>query len=107
MRAWLGGFLILFVLWAAYYVGPYTALYHLGTAIQAHDIQAIADEVNFRAVRISVARQLVDAYQVATGKTKQGEPSSNLEASLGATILDPVLAEYVTPASLVDLLNGS
>jgi hypothetical protein len=107
MRAWLGGFLFVFGLWAAYYIGPYAALYHLGTAIQAHDVPSITDQVNFQAIRISVARQLVEAYQVATGKGKQGEPPSNLEAGLGATILDPVLAEYVTPARLVDLLNGS
>jgi hypothetical protein len=107
MRAWLGGFLIVFVLWAAYYVGPYVALFRIETALQAHDVHAITEEVNFRAVRISVARQLVEAYQSATGKAKQGEPPSNLEASLGAIILDPVLAEYVTPTSLVDLLNGS
>jgi hypothetical protein len=107
MRAWFGGFLVVFVLWAAYYVGPYVALYRIETALQAHDVDAITEQVNFRAIRISVARQLVDAYQNATGKTKQGEPPSNVEASLAAAMLDPVLAEYVTPNNLMDLLNGS
>jgi hypothetical protein len=107
MVRWILSVLALFLLWAAYYVGPYVALYDLANAIRAHDVAAISERVNFRAVRISVARQLVEAYLVATGKTKEDASTSNLEAGLGTTIVDPLLAEYVTPGALADLLNGS
>jgi hypothetical protein len=105
MRPWLIGLAAAFVLWCGYSIGPYWALYRLGTAIQAHDVAAISERVNFRAVRISVARQLVDAYLQTTGKPK-GETSS-LEVGLGTSLVDPLLEEFVTPDALAKLLNGS
>jgi DUF2939 family protein len=89
-------------------LSPYVALYRLATAVERRDEAAIEERVNFRAVRLSLTRQLVGAYLLATGRAAELKQSSRqLIVNVGATVADPLVAELATPTALMDLLAGS
>ena len=94
------------VAWAVYAVSPYYALYDLMRAVEARDAQAIKSRVNFSALRISLARQLAGAYVAASGQRELGTSSRGLAAAAAATVLDPLLARYVSPEGLAELMSG-
>lgn len=96
----------LILIWAAYFVSPYVSLYGLAKAIEARDVAAIERRVNFRAVRVSVARQLIPAYLAATGRESELKGArGEAVAGIGASIADPLLAQYLSPAALAGFLN--
>ena len=96
----------LILVWAVYFVSPFVSLYGLAKAIETKDVAAIEERVNFRAVRISVARQLIPAYLVATGRESELKSSrGDAMVGIGASIADPLIAQYLSPASLAGFLN--
>ena len=60
-------------LWAAYAVSPYIAAYRLTTAVQARDVEALKIRINFRAVRTSLAKQILAYYASTTGDSGVSE----------------------------------
>src|SRR4051812_34738072 len=106
MRWFLRSLVALFVVWAIYLVSPYVAFYRLAKAVEAKDLAAIKERVNFRAVRISLSRQIVSAYAKATGTdTAAGSPVGQIAVSAGTAVVDPLIAPYVTPEAIIDLLT--
>jgi hypothetical protein len=95
-----------FLLWVVYILSPYAALYSFANAVQARDTAAITARVDFQALRISLAKQLAAAYLKATAGDKSSSDTSGLAASAGATVLDPLIAAYVTPQAIVDIFSG-
>jgi Protein of unknown function (DUF2939) len=96
------------VAWVLFALSPYLALYRLAQAVERRDGEAIEERVNFRGVRLSLTRQLVAAYLIATGRGAELKQSSReLIVNVGATIVDPLVAELASPAALMDLLQGS
>jgi hypothetical protein len=62
--------------------------------------------VNFRAVRVSVAKQIIPAYLAATGRESDLKGSrGQAVVGIGASIADPLLAQYLSPAALAGFLN--
>jgi hypothetical protein len=98
--------IVLILIWAVYFISPYVSLYRLAKAIDARDVAAIEQRVNFRAVRVSVARQLIPAYLAATGRESEIKGArGDAVVGIGASIADPLLAQYLTPAALAGFLN--
>ena len=99
-------FIALILIWAIYFVSPFVSLYGLARAIEAKDLAAIERRVNFRAVRVSVAKQLIPAYLAATGRESdlQGVKGQAV-VGIGASIADPLIAQYLSPAALAGFLN--
>ena len=96
----------LILVWAIYFISPFVSLYGLAKAIEAKDAAGIEERVNFRAVRISVARQLIPAYLIATGRESELKGArGDAMVGIGASIADPLLAQYLSPASLAGFLN--
>ncbi|HEY8566387.1 MAG TPA: DUF2939 domain-containing protein [Beijerinckiaceae bacterium] len=96
----------LVLLWGVYAVSPFVALYSTARAVENRDIPLIEARVNFRAVRISLAKQIVTAYLAATGRAGELKGAGGqLATGLGATLADPILAELVTPEALSNLLT--
>ncbi len=96
----------LLVVWAVYFFSPYVALYRLATAVEAKDLAAIEQRVNFRAVRASLAKQLIPAYLKATGRESELTGArGQAVVGIGTTIADPLIAQYLSPASLANLMN--
>lgn len=104
---WTGRFLVaLIVVWAVYFFSPYVALFRLAQAIEAKDVAAIEERVNFRAVRTSLAKQLIPAYLKATGRESELQGTrGQAVVGIGTTIADPLIARYLSPAALAELLN--
>jgi len=104
---WAGRSLIaLILIWAIYFFSPYVALYGLARAIQAKDLAAIEQRVNFPAVRHSLAKQLIPAYMIATGRESELKGArGQAVVGIGATIADPLIARYLSPAALTSLLD--
>jgi hypothetical protein len=88
--------------WAIFMVSPFVALYDLSKAVQARDVARITERVNFNALRFSLARQILGEYL----KTQDlSERDRQLAAQAGATALNPVLEELLTPQAVIDLLE--
>ncbi len=104
---WTGRFLVaLILIWAIYFFSPYVSLYGLAKAVEAKDVAAIEQRVNFPAVRSSLAKQLIPAYLKATGRESETQGvRGQAVVGLGATVADPLIARYLSPAALTELLN--
>jgi hypothetical protein len=107
MRWFIRFFVVLTLAWVVFAASPYYALYDFARAVEAGDLATIRSRVNFPAVRISLSKQLVTAYLVATGRESELKASSKgLVAAAGGTLVDPLLAQYVTPEALAGFLAG-
>jgi hypothetical protein len=94
------------VFWIAYAVSPYVALYRLALAVEARDFDTLREAVNLRAVRISLARQLVPEYLKAIERERELRPADrDLAVAVGASVADPLIAQLLSPEALIDLLE--
>ena len=104
MRWFIRFFVVLTLAWLVFAASPYYALYDFARAVEAGDLATIRSRVNFSAVRISLSKQLVTAYLVATGRESELKASNKgLVAAAGGTLVDPLLAQYVTPGAGITL----
>src|SRR5262245_34091664 len=97
--------LALALLWAAVPAWPLIGLYKIGTAIEAKDPTALAERVDFRSLRRSLAQQVIAEYLKLTGKEKKlGTFGMGIAAGVGAALADPVIAEFLNAETLLDFL---
>lgn len=97
---------ILFLAWAIFMVSPFVALYDLGKAVEARDLARISERVNFRALRMSLARQIIGEYlKTPEGQEELGGLNPNVAASAGAVAFDPFIEQLTSPEALIDLLK--
>ncbi|MBD2748064.1 DUF2939 domain-containing protein [Microvirga sp. BT688] len=93
---------LLLVAWAIFMVSPFVALYDLSKAVEVKDVARITERVNFNALRVSLARQILDEYL----KTQEvSERDRQLAAQAGAAALNPFLEQLLTPQAVIDLLE--
>jgi hypothetical protein len=107
MRWTIGISISLLVLWLAYAVSPYFAVYRLASAVQARDGATANELVDYPAIRKSITAQIVRTYLRITGKT--GRPGSMLEqfsVGAGASVADPIVAKLISPDALLALLQN-
>ncbi|NNM74874.1 DUF2939 domain-containing protein [Enterovirga aerilata] len=106
MRWFIGSALALLLAWTLYVASPYWALLDLARAIEARNVGDIADRVNFRALRASLARQVVAAGMSYRPLAQAlGASDANLAAGSVAVAADPLLERIVTPEGLLGLLH--
>jgi hypothetical protein len=106
MRWLFRSLVVLALAWVVFILSPYVAFYKLAKAVQAKDVAAITERVNFSAVRISLSRQIASAYARATGGGKQeSSPVGQVAVSAGTAAIDPLIAPYLTPQAIIDLLT--
>ncbi len=93
---------LLLLAWAIFMVSPFVALYDLSKAVEARDVARITERVNFNALRVSLARQILGEYL----KTQDlGGLDQQAASQVGAATLNPVLEELITPQAVIDLLD--
>ena len=92
----------LLLAWGIFTVSPFVALYDLSKAVEARDVARISERVNFNALRVSLAQQILGEYLKAQDL---GPLNRQVAAQAGAGTLNPVLEELVTPQALIDLLE--
>ena len=104
MRPFVGAALALVVLWCVYLGSPYWALWSVLSAVEARDPARIAERVNVRAVRLSLAKQVAqDGMASKTLAGALGASPSQLTAGAIAAAADPIIEQFVTPEGLVAL----
>lgn len=93
---------LLFLAWAIFLVSPFVGLYDLSKAVQAKDIERITERVNFNALRVSLAHQILGEFL----KTQNlGGLDQQVAAKAGTATLNPVLEDLITPQAVIDLLD--
>jgi hypothetical protein len=98
---------ILLLFWLAYSVWPFFAVYRLASAVQARDLTAVKELVDFRALRGSLTMQVMRAYLRMTGKLgRSGSILEQFAIGVGASVADPIVAKLVSPEALLDLLHN-
>ena len=93
------------LLWVVYAVSPYMAAYRLATAVQARDVEALRERINFRAVRISLAKQILAVYLSTNGEGGASEAAARQLAATAIDMAEPLMAQLLSPEVLVDLLD--
>lgn len=98
---------ILLLFWLAYSVWPFIAVYRLASAVQARDLTAVKELVDFRALRGSLTMQVIRAYLRMTGKLgRSGSMLEQFAIGVGASVADPIVAKLVSPEAFLDLLRN-
>jgi hypothetical protein len=93
---------LLFLAWAIFMVSPFVALYDLSKAVEARDVARITERVNFNALRVSLARQILGEYLKTQDLDGLGRQAAT---QAGTAALNPVLEELITPQAVIDLLE--
>lgn len=97
---------LLFLAWGFFIVSPFVALYDLSRAVEAGNVERIAERVNFRALRISLSRQILGAYlKTPEGQEELGEIDPQFATEAGAAVLSPLVEQFLTPQAIVDLVR--
>jgi hypothetical protein len=107
MRWILRGAAALAIAWLLFLASPFVALHNFARAVEARDTAAVAERVNFRALRFSLMRQVANAYAQETGAGRAlgaGERQLAIEAAMA--LAAPVVEGLLTPEAVIGLLNG-
>ncbi len=97
--------LLLLVLLAAYTVWPYADLYRLARAIERRDAAAVSRDVEFRSLRASINRQVLNAYLRLTGKEARLGPFGDLAVGAAASAIDPLAADMASAERLIGFFD--
>jgi hypothetical protein len=91
--------------WLLFLASPFVALHSLGRAVEARDVEAVRERVNFRALRLSLMKQVINGYLEERGGRGLGATERQLAADVGATAADPIVSQLLTPEAVIELLN--
>ena len=103
---WFIAFLLLLVLLIGYWAWPFFGLRALAGAVEAGDVTAINEKIDYPRLRRSFAEQIIGAYLRITGRASQFGALGPLATAVGASIVDPWVSQIVNPENLAQLLRG-
>ena len=106
MKRFILAFLLLAVLLLGYWAWPFIGLRALMADLEARNAAALTKEVDFGRVGGHLAGQIIATYLHITGRDKKLGPLGVLAPAIGASIVDPWIAQIVNPETLVELLRG-
>jgi Protein of unknown function (DUF2939) len=85
-----------------YIASPLIALYRISSAVEAKDAVALAERIDFNAVKKSFRKQIWVAYRELTGKPA---PLDAMARRFAGSVADPLVARLVTVRALLELLG--
>lgn len=95
---------LLALAWLVFLASPFVALHNFGREIEARDVEAVRHRINFRALRLSLLKQVLEAYAREKGRALEpGERQLAIEAA--AALADPVIAPLLSAEAVIDLLD--
>jgi hypothetical protein len=104
-KLWFVGVLVLAC--AAYWFWPYAGAYELARAAEQRDAAAVAERIDFVALRRSLARQVIRSYLRQSGRgEKLGAYGRGVAVSVGTTVADPYLEQLLNPDTVTALLSS-
>ena len=92
--------------WLLFLASPFVALHSLGRAVETRDVEAVRERVNFRALRLSLMRQVLNVVLEEHGGRSLGATERQFAADVGATVADPIVSQLLTPEAVIEFLNG-
>ena len=98
-----GVLLLLLTLGLAFYFTPHLALYRLSKAANARDAAALAQRVDFPAVREKLSQALTQKLLKQRGA--QAQPFDEIREKLIAAFIEPVVNKLLTPEGFVSIFN--
>jgi hypothetical protein len=78
------------------------ALQRIASAVESRDAVALTERIDFRALRRSLTKQIVDTYLELTGKKL---PVGAIGKRFALSVADPIVARLMTVRALLDLLG--
>jgi Protein of unknown function (DUF2939) len=105
MRKALVALVILAAVWISYAVSPIVGLYRLVNAVQARDSKALAERIVVDELRLSITQQVLRSYLRLTGRDKMNPFTKNVFVAATTSIADPIVARFVSPDAIVELLR--
>ena len=106
MKRLILAFLLLALLWLGYWAWPVIGLRALATDLQARDVTGLTKHVDFVRIRGHLAGQIIASYLRITGREKKLGALAALVPAVGASIVDPWVAQIINPEMLAELLRG-
>ena len=103
MRRTLFSLALFVALLIAYWASPFISLHRLAASIEARDVAAMSEQVDFVRIRRALIEQIVTAYLRLTGRERLGVL---MASALGASVVDPLVDQILNPASILELLRG-
>jgi hypothetical protein len=99
---------LLCVLLVGYTVWPFVDLYRLGRALQRGDAVELSERIEMRALRPSLARQVLASYLRLAGKdAKIPDFLKSTALGLGAGIADRALGQAIEPDQITQLIRDA
>jgi hypothetical protein len=89
-----------------YWAWPFFGLRALAAALQTRDKAALSELVDFGYLRHYLTAQIIATYLHITGRENKLGPLRALVPAVGASIVDPWVAQIVNPENLIELLQG-
>ena len=107
MRRWIWIVGTLMIIGLAGWAWPLIGAAQLAEAAQTGNSADVVDRVDTDRLRRSLARQIAAAYLQATGRGKKmGSFGRSIAGAAITTVADPYVAELLTPANLMALLQN-
>ncbi len=106
MKRFLPTFLVVLALLAGYWAWPFVDLRALAAALEAGDVTAINEDLDYARLRRSFTEQIIGAYLRVTGRASKLGALGPLATAVGASIVDPWVSEIINPENLAQLLRG-
>ena len=91
--------------WLFYLASPFVALHSVGRAVDDGDQALMRQRVNFRAVRVSLLKQIVGAYVDEVGGRGLSATDRQLVVQAGIQVAEPLVDSLLSPAVIIDLLD--
>jgi Protein of unknown function (DUF2939) len=88
-----------------YAISPYYSIWRFGETLKSHDMNALAERVDFPEVRGSLKKQIRDHFQGVLQK-KKNDLVSQLLTSSGPSLVDQLIDAYVTPDGLATIISN-
>lgn len=105
--ALIGTAILAALLAAAVYASPHWQLYRMRAAVEARDVQALAQYVDFPRLRESVKLQLMRRLGADDGPAQSRKnPFAALGQRMVLAVVDPVVDAAVSPAGVAAMLDA-
>jgi Protein of unknown function (DUF2939) len=105
MRKTLVALVVLTAVWISYAVSPIVGLYRLVSAAQSGENKALGERIILDDLRLSITQQVLRAYLRLTGRDKMTPFTQNVFVAAATSVLDPVVAKFVSPDAIVEFLR--
>lgn len=107
MKKWIAVLVVLLLLLAGYVAaGPYLTVRAIRDAVREQDSAALADQVDFPALRASLKAQLVDAMVREAGPEAQASVLGGFALTMATGLVNGTVDAMVTPVGLAGVMQG-